>query len=56
MHSQKNVAVPGLMKSKYSADAVINKEGSEEIISNHITEAAPRNKNIALPLDINMTF
>jgi len=54
MHSQKNVAVPGLMKSKYSADAVINKEGGEEIISNHITEAAPRNKNIALPLDINI--
>jgi len=39
--------VPGLMKSKYSADAVINKEDGEEIISKHA------NKNIALPLDIN---
>jgi hypothetical protein len=52
--TKKNVAVPGLMKSKYFADAVINKEGGEEIISNHITEAAPRNKNIALPSNINM--
>jgi len=42
------------MTSKYSADAVMNKEGGEEVISNHTTEAAPRNKNIALPLDINM--
>jgi hypothetical protein len=42
------------MKSKYFADAAINKEGGEEIISNHITEAGPRNENIAVPSDINM--
>jgi hypothetical protein len=39
-----NFAAAGLMNSKYSADAVINKEDGREIIKKHTTEAALRKK------------